>query len=57
MIAPEAEEDLVVLEVLDDDGDGAVRVQAAVAMKSSLLEVQGMRFAPGRMKRENWPKT
>ena len=32
-------------------------LRAAVAMKSSLLEVQAMRLAPGRMKRENWPKT
>src|ERR1035437_1572016 len=32
-------------------------LRAAVAMKSSLLEVQTMRLAPGRMKRENWPKT
>jgi len=29
----------------------------AVARKSSLLDVQAMRRAPGRMKREKWPNT
>src|ERR1039457_2160688 len=29
-------------------------LRAAVAMKSSLVEVETMRLAPGRMKRENW---
>jgi hypothetical protein len=32
-------------------------LSAAVAMKSSLLEVQAARLAPRRMKRENWPST
>ena len=45
------------MKVADDDGDGAVGVEAAVAMKSSLLEVQATRLAPGWMKRENWPST